>query len=139
MPKDAKEDAMKKSVWILLLAAVMLAACTTTPSTASPTDTPIPPTATDTPIPETTEPPADVDEPTATATATEVVPTEPVIDAEALLQDRCTACHNLDRVESASKTAEGWETTVNRMVDYGTVLTAEELEALVQYLAEMYP
>jgi hypothetical protein len=60
-------------------------------------------------------------------------------DGEALLQDRCTVCHSLSRVENASKTAEGWESTVNRMVDYGAELSAEELEFLVQYLAETYP
>jgi hypothetical protein len=35
--------------------------------------------------------------------------------------------------------AEAWRSTVERMVGYGAVLNAEELEALVQYLAETYP
>ena len=61
------------------------------------------------------------------------------VDGQALLQDRCTECHSLGQIEGAHKTAEEWRASVTRMVDYGAVLSAEELDSLVQYLAETYP
>ncbi len=60
------------------------------------------------------------------------------IDAQALLQDRCTECHGLDRVTSQSKTAEEWQQTVDTMIARGAELNAEETEVLVAYLAEEY-
>jgi cytochrome c5 len=127
-------------VKMLVLLAVMLfaAACGPSVETTIPTNPP-PPTATHTPIPEATEPPVETDVPAATATAAMEAPPTAGIDGQALLQDRCTGCHSLTRVETASKTAEAWEATVNRMIGYGVVLSAEELEVLVQYLAETYP
>ena len=124
-------------VKILVLFVLMLFATACGPSAETPT--PLPPTTTSTPSPVTTEPPVETDEPDATATATvEASPTAGT-DGQALLQDRCTACHSLTRIETAGKTAEAWEATVDRMIGYGVVLTAEELEALVEYLAETYP
>ena len=55
-----------------------------------------------------------------------------------LLQDRCTACHSLARVEKAQKTREEWDQTVSRMVGKGVQLTEDEQSALVEYLAETY-
>ena len=92
---------------------------------------------TDAPTLAITEPPSE--DPGATATATEEAPPAPGLDGEALKQDRCTVCHSLARVEAAHKTAEQWLATVNRMIGYGAVLSAEELDVLVQYLAETYP
>lgn len=60
-------------------------------------------------------------------------------DAPSLLQERCTRCHNLDRVEQASKTQAEWRVTVERMVNRGAELSPAEIEAVVQYLAEAYP
>jgi cytochrome c5 len=62
----------------------------------------------------------------------------PVADGATLLQERCTACHTLERVESAHKSAEEWEQTVSRMVGRGAQLTAEEKTVLVEYLATHY-
>jgi cytochrome c5 len=59
-------------------------------------------------------------------------------DGEALLNDRCTKCHSLDRVTSAKKSAADWETTVARMVGKGAKLTSEEQKAVVDYLAKTY-
>lgn len=123
---------MRGTILVMLLGIFLVSACV--PAGEAPS-------ATDTPIPVVTEPPADVDEPAATETPTPTEEPAPpaAFDGEAMLQDRCTRCHSLSRVMGASKTAEAWRTTVERMVQYGAVLSAEELDALVQYLAETYP
>jgi cytochrome c5 len=60
------------------------------------------------------------------------------MDGAALLQERCTVCHNLKRVESAKKTADEWRATVGRMVSKGAKLNSDEQEALIKYLAATY-
>lgn len=55
-----------------------------------------------------------------------------------LLNDRCTECHTLDRVTSASKTREEWNETVTAMVRRGADLDEQEQEVLVEYLASTY-
>jgi cytochrome c5 len=91
--------------------------------------------------PEATEPPAEV-QPTAPPTEVpqEEPPTEPspAGDGAALLAERCTVCHGLDRVTSAQKTREQWEQTVARMVGKGAELNEEEQKILIAYLAETY-
>jgi cytochrome c5 len=59
-------------------------------------------------------------------------------DGQALLNDRCTKCHKLDRVTSAKKSASDWKTTVSRMVGKGAQLTSAEQTVLVDYLAKTY-
>jgi len=54
------------------------------------------------------------------------------------LQERCTACHDLNRVTQAQKTREKWEQTVTRMVGKGAQLNAGEQVTLIEYLAETY-
>jgi hypothetical protein len=61
------------------------------------------------------------------------------LDGKSLVAARCTACHNLDRVQSAHKDANGWKTTVERMVGKGAQLTAEEQSVVIDYLAKTYP
>ncbi len=121
---------MRGTLLALLAGAFLMSGCAPTMDTPNPTYAP-------TPVPS--EPPIELDQPAATATATEetVPPAGP--DGQALLQDRCTGCHSLSRVERARKTAEEWESAVSRMIGYGAVLNTEELEVLVQYLAETYP
>jgi cytochrome c5 len=104
--------------------------------------------------PEATEPPAEVqptalptevpqeEEPTAPPTEVpqEEPPTEPspAGDGAALLEERCTVCHGLDRVTSAQKTREQWEQTVARMVGKGAELNEEEQDILIAYLTGTY-
>ncbi|MCU0519538.1 MAG: hypothetical protein MUF84_02440 [Anaerolineae bacterium] len=57
---------------------------------------------------------------------------------QALLEDRCTQCHTLDRVTSESKTAAEWQQIVGSMVSKGAQLSSAEVDTLVAYLAEMY-
>ncbi len=60
------------------------------------------------------------------------------LDGETLLQNRCTECHDLQRVTDSQKSATEWEETVERMIQQGAELNEEEKEVLVDYLAENY-
>jgi mono/diheme cytochrome c family protein len=60
------------------------------------------------------------------------------LSGEELLQDRCTQCHTLDRVETASMTQDEWQGTVERMIGKGAQLTDAEAQVLVQYLTKNY-
>jgi cytochrome c5 len=62
----------------------------------------------------------------------------PAGDGAALVNSRCTACHNLDRVKAAKKTSAQWKETVTRMVSKGAKLSADEQTAVVDYLAKTY-
>lgn len=62
----------------------------------------------------------------------------PALDGQALVQERCTKCHDLTRVERAKKTQQEWQATVERMIEHGAQLTPAEQEAVVKYLAETY-
>jgi cytochrome c5 len=61
------------------------------------------------------------------------------LEGKALLEERCTQCHDLGRVERAGKSEEEWKATVERMVGKGAELNEAEQELVIQYLAEMYP
>jgi cytochrome c5 len=71
----------------------------------------------------------DTAEPTAAPSSSE---------GETLVQERCTECHDLARVESASKDRAGWEENVTRMVAKGAELNEEEQAIVVDYLTEAY-
>lgn len=58
--------------------------------------------------------------------------------AEALLNERCTKCHNLDRVKAARKSQDEWRATVQRMIGKGAVLTPIEVNTLVKYLSDTF-
>jgi hypothetical protein len=110
------------------------------PSPVPPTDTPIPPNPTplpptDTPVPPSPTPEQPVDTPVS---STPVVEEPATLDGQALLQARCVECHDLGRVERASKSKADWRLTVVRMVNTGAQLSNEELEFLVDYLSENY-
>ena len=69
----------------------------------------------------------------------EPTPTPAASDSpEALLQQRCTSCHSLQRVQSAHKTPAEWTKTVRRMVNSGAQLSDAEFAALVAFLAATY-
>jgi cytochrome c5 len=71
--------------------------------------------------------------PVKTATVAPVTP-----DGAALLNDRCTICHSLDRVTSLRNTADQWNKIVSRMIQNGAQLTPAEQKVLVNYLAKTY-
>ncbi len=60
------------------------------------------------------------------------------LDGETLINERCTSCHTRERIDQADKDEAGWTETVDRMIAYGTVLSAEERDALIQYLVETH-
>lgn len=70
--------------------------------------------------------------------AQEPSPTPSEVEPEGarLVQDKCDACHSLDRVESADKDKTQWATTVERMQGNGLSVTDEEKSAIIDYLAE---
>jgi len=65
-------------------------------------------------------------------------PSAPPVDGAALLSERCTVCHTLDRVKQAKKTQVEWAQTVTKMVGKGAKLNADEQAGLVGYLAKTY-
>jgi len=77
-------------------------------------------------------------QPTQPSQETPPTAAPPAGDGAALLEERCTVCHSLDRVTSASKTRQEWEQTVTRMVGKGARLNADEQEILISYLTETY-
>jgi len=60
------------------------------------------------------------------------------VSGSTLLQERCTSCHSLDRIQQAKKTSADWETTVTKMIGKGAQLSAAEKATLVEYLAQTY-
>jgi cytochrome c5 len=60
------------------------------------------------------------------------------INAEILLETRCTVCHTLERVEKKKLDRAGWEKIVERMKGHGAKVNDDEREALVEYLAATY-
>ena len=60
------------------------------------------------------------------------------LDGQALMEQRCSACHSINRVTSAQHTAAQWQITVNRMIGHGAKLTPQEEQVLVNYLAQNY-
>jgi hypothetical protein len=153
LAQSRREEVMRGKFLVILMGLMLVSACG--PAGESPADsyTPTPgtypsgssdqnePARPKTPTPGISDTSGDQIEPapTETPTATEEPTQRTAFDGEAMLQDRCTQCHRLSRVTEASMGEEAWRSTVERMVDYGAVLNAEELEALVQYMAETYP
>jgi hypothetical protein len=140
---------------IVAVSLIALVACatqpvvppTTTPAVAVPANPPpaastVAPVATSVAAPKATA--AAV--PTVGAANPAVTPAQPTAtqppsaapDGAALLNSKCTACHNLDRVKSAKKDASGWKATVDRMIGKGAQLSATEAEGLVKHLADTY-
>lgn len=72
-----------------------------------------------------------------------VQPQEPsgASEGAVLLDEACTSCHDLGRVERAQKTREEWAQTYERMMAKGSpaVPVAEDkLDTLIDYLVKNY-
>ncbi|MDY7040690.1 MAG: hypothetical protein SVX38_07495 [Chloroflexota bacterium] len=83
--------------------------------------------------------PTKAPEETAAPTTESEETAPPAFDGQALLQERCTTCHDLATVEQAKQTEDEWKATVENMVARGAQLNEEEQKLLIEYLAEMYP
>ena len=81
--------------------------------------------------------PADVATPAPGGAVTAGAESTPAA-GEALLETRCTTCHNLERVRKKKKTRDGWEEVVDEMVEKGAALDDAEKVAVVDYLAETF-
>lgn len=89
---------------------------------------------------ETSQPTVPPKEEAATEIPEAVEPTTPPhsIDSEALLRQRCSSCHNLNRVTNKTWSQQQWEQNISDMIRRGARLNDEEREALVKFLAENY-
>jgi cytochrome c5 len=141
---------LRRLLVVMAIAAMLLAACGE-PPTPEATE----PAKQEEPTVQPTEPPQEeqpeeepTEAPPTEAPAEEEQPAEeptqppaeepPAIDGVTLLEERCTQCHGLERTTQKRKTREEWEKTVVRMVNSGANLTEDELEILIDYLAETY-
>ncbi len=57
------------------------------------------------------------------------------LDGATLVQERCSICHPLSRIESVRYSAADWQTIVTLMISRGAQLTPEEETLVVNYLA----
>jgi cytochrome c5 len=59
-------------------------------------------------------------------------------EAIRLLNRACTTCHSLDQVQAARKPADDWRVTLVDMRERGALLSDQELEQLVEWLARVW-
>jgi virginiamycin B lyase len=55
------------------------------------------------------------------------------------VQRACVQCHGLDRITAAGYGREGWRNNVHMMINAGSTLPRDQVEPVVQYLAEHFP
>jgi quinohemoprotein amine dehydrogenase len=65
-------------------------------------------------------------------------PSSSISSGQTLMQQRCSVCHSLSRIETTHKTTDQWKTTVDRMISHGAQLTPQEEQTLIDYLAQNY-
>ncbi len=53
---------------------------------------------------------------------------------EALIKERCTVCHNTDRIFAAKHDEAGWTATVDKMIGKGAKLNVAERQAVITTL-----
>ena len=51
-----------------------------------------------------------------------------------LVDQSCTKCHGIKKVESAKKNAAEWEAQLDRMIKKGAVVKPTDRAAVLQYL-----
>lgn len=57
---------------------------------------------------------------------------------EALVAERCTACHDMGRIANKHRSEAEWTPVVQRMIEHGAQLTPEQLPQVASYLARAY-
>lgn len=57
------------------------------------------------------------------------------VEPAQLTEEKCSGCHEYSRVTSATKDAAGWESTVDRMISNGMVISADERQIIIDYLS----
>jgi cytochrome c5 len=58
-------------------------------------------------------------------------------EANRLMNDRCTACHDLKQIEDGRHDESSWRVILVRMRERGATLTDEELETLTEWLGRV--
>jgi len=58
--------------------------------------------------------------------------------ARDLFEDTCSHCHSLERINDYALTKEEWRDETKGMISEGAVLTDEELDILLNYLAKHF-
>jgi len=56
-----------------------------------------------------------------------------------IFEDKCTVCHEADITAGQRLTRQAWTREVEKMVRWGAVVTDDEKEPLVDFLAKTYP
>ena len=59
-------------------------------------------------------------------------------DDAGLLEKHCSSCHAVDQVTAANKNAQYWAETMDRMIDHGMQITAEDNKKIQQFLVAHY-
>ncbi|MHB1342034.1 MAG: hypothetical protein ACYC77_11720 [Coriobacteriia bacterium] len=57
------------------------------------------------------------------------------LSGEVLVAQRCTYCHNTERIDAASYDQAGWESTIDKMVKKGAQVSDAEKPVIAEYLA----
>ena len=133
--------------WIITITALVLAGCSVPPTQSIvvptigvPTPTVVQDTVVPTELP--TSIPTEPVKPTFTVSAPTLEPTANTQTStgqgDQILQSVCTVCHSSDRIVNSHKTQAEWETTVNRMISHGAVLSDSDKVILLLYLSETY-
>jgi mono/diheme cytochrome c family protein len=74
------------------------------------------------------------------STATpEPTPVPTVHPGQSIVNNRCTGCHDLNRVTGYKADEKMWALTVDRMVLLGAALSEPQRDLVVDYLATNYP
>lgn len=62
----------------------------------------------------------------------------PEDDARALVVQKCSLCHDLQRAVAFARTADRWSNVVDAMLNRGSPISAEEKPIIVNYLAKYF-
>ncbi len=73
----------------------------------------------------------------SSTTPTATAPSTP-LDGATLVQERCSACHPVDRVTSVRATPAEWTMVVEQMVARGANLNTTEQQTVISYLSKTY-
>ena len=76
--------------------------------------------------------------PTATPAASTATVTLPGGPGKDLVEARCTACHDLERVAVIKRQKADWPALVANMVGRGAVATPDEVQAITSYLVSHF-
>jgi cytochrome c5 len=55
-----------------------------------------------------------------------------------LVEERCTACHGVEKITGEKRTKQEWGTTVKQMAERGLSVTPEEIRTISSYLAAQF-